>query len=63
MGRGKDKKILGSDLKNMSPSEVNQAFMAATRVTGTAVVRKKDTGEVVYSDTAKKGSYNEDKLS
>ncbi len=63
MGRGKDKVIKGSDLPNMSPGEINQAFAAATQIRGTAVVRKAGSGEVVYSKHARKGRFNEDKLS
>lgn len=61
MGRGRDKVIKGSDLRNMSPGEVNKAFMGAIRITGTAVVRDAK-GNVKYDDKRRAGSYNEDKL-
>jgi len=61
MGKGRDKVILGSDLPNMSPGEVNAAFVRAVRVTGTAVVRGKD-GNAKYADRRQAGQFNEDKL-
>ena len=62
MGKGRDKTISGDDLKNMSPGEVNAALMSAVRITGTAVVRKRGSGEVVYNKHARRGRYNEDNL-
>lgn len=70
MGRGKDKKILGSDLKNMSPAEQsavntlirNRGIVPSIRVRGAAVVRSNGGGEVRYGDGATPGKYNEEKL-
>lgn len=63
MGRGRDKTIKHTDFRNMSPGEINSAFAAATSISGTAAVRKAGSGEVRYSKHARKGKYNEDKLS
>ena len=70
MGRGKDKKILGSDLKNMSPAEIqgvhgiikNRGILPRFKVEGAAVVRSNGGGEVRYGTGATPGKYNEDKL-
>lgn len=70
MGRGKDKTILHSDLKNMSPEEQssvnslikNRGIVPGIRVHGTAVVRSHGGHEVRYGDGATPGKYNEDKL-
>jgi hypothetical protein len=70
MGRGKDKVILGSDLKNMSPAEVagvhgliaNRGVVSKVRVRGAAVVRSHGGGEVRYGAGATPGKYHEDKL-
>lgn len=65
MGRGKDKKILGSDIPNMSPQEqgavMNAARMGKVKITGTAVVRDA-SGNAKYADKSKAGNYGEDKL-
>ncbi len=65
MGRGRDKIILGSDIKNMSPRE-SSALMAAARigrvkVTGTAVVRGAD-GNARYDNPDRAGQYGEDRV-
>lgn len=64
-GRGRDKRIQGSDLPNMSPQEragvVNLVKMGRAKVSGTAVVRDRD-GNVKYDNPALAGRYNEDKL-
>lgn len=65
MGRGRDKVILGSDIKNMSPAE-SSALMGAARVgrvkiTGTAVVRGAD-GNARYDDPKRAGQYGEDRV-
>lgn len=70
-GRGKDKVILGTDLKNMSPGEIssvnklirNRGVVPGIRVRGAAVVRSHGGGEVRYGEGATPGKYNEDKLS
>lgn len=66
MGRGKDKIIQGSDLKNMSPQErtavANMASAGQVKVQGSAVVRCKKTGNVRYQNESLKGTYNEDSL-
>lgn len=70
MGRGKDKVILGSDIKNMSPAErvglgailSNQGRVGRVRINGTAVVRSASDGNARYEDPALAGTFNEDKL-
>ena len=62
MGRGKDKRILGSDIPNMSRRELNNALVKAVRITGTAVVRSRSSGNARYEDPSQAGRYNEDKL-
>lgn len=65
MGRGKDRRILGSDLPNMSPQEqsgvINAVRMGKVKITGSAVVRGSD-GNAKYTDKSKAGTYGEDKL-
>jgi hypothetical protein len=71
MGRGKDKTIKGTDLKNMSPQEIqgvhgiikNRGILPNVRVRGTAVVRSHGGVSTRYGDGAEPGKYNEDKLS
>lgn len=63
MGRGKDKTIKHTDFPNMSQRELNNAIAAATSIRGTAAVRKAGSGEVRYGKHARKGAFNEDKLS
>jgi len=58
MGRGRDKIILGSDFKNMSPGEANAAIAKAVRISGTAVVRGKD-GNARYDEPKRAGQYGE----
>lgn len=62
MGRGRDKRIDGNDLKNMSPQEVGAVLNAArtgrVKVTGAAVVRSK-SGNVKYDNPSLAGSYHE----
>lgn len=62
MGRGKDKTYDQRDMKNMSPGELNSALMRATKIEGTAVVRKAGSGNVVYGKHSKPGRFNEDNL-
>ena len=68
MGRGRDKVILGSDLKNMSPLEqgavnrliANRGVLPNVRVRGTAAVRSHENGSTRYGDGSTPGNYNED---
>jgi len=64
MGRGRDKKILMSDLPNMSPQErgavLNLAKVRRVKIDGAAVVRSK--GNVVYENPQMAGNYHEDKI-
>jgi len=46
------------ELKAMSPEERNALFMIATKITGTAVVRRADNS-VKYDNPDLKGTYNE----
>lgn len=65
MGRGKDKRIDGRDIANMSPQEragLGAAIrMGRAKVSGTAVVRDA-RGNAKYDNPALAGRYNEDKL-
>ena len=45
-------------LKAMSPEKRNALFMIATKITGTAVIRRADNS-VKYDDPSLKGTYNE----